>query len=74
MNAGVSKSLTYSGNARTSVEMIDRFYASHLDGEMNIELIQSRRSIKNQKPTTNEVKAIDEPKPNKTKKPKLRVA
>jgi hypothetical protein len=30
-------------NARTSVEMIDRFYAKPLSGEMNIEALQSRR-------------------------------
>jgi hypothetical protein len=35
--------LTLARNARTSVEMIDRFYASHLEGEMNIAAIQSRK-------------------------------
>ena len=30
-------------NARTSVEMIDRFYAKPLSGEMNIEMLQSKR-------------------------------
>lgn len=35
--------LTLARNARTSVEMIDRFYASHLEGEMNITAIQSRK-------------------------------
>ncbi len=30
-------------NARTSVEMIDRFYAKPLSGEMNIAMLQSRR-------------------------------
>ena len=35
--------LTLARNARTSTEMIDRFYASHLEGEQNIEMIQSRR-------------------------------
>ena len=39
--------LTLARNARTSPEMIDRFYASHLEGEMNIGLIQSRRNKKN---------------------------
>lgn len=38
--------LTLARNARTSVEMIDRFYASHLEGEQNIAMIQSRRSKK----------------------------
>jgi len=40
--------LTLARNARTSPEMIDRFYARHLHGEMNLELIQSKRSRKNQ--------------------------
>ena len=35
--------LTLARNARTSPEMIDRFYASHLEGEMNVGLLQSRR-------------------------------
>ena len=33
-------------NARTSVEMIDRFYAKPLTGEMNVEMLQSRRPRK----------------------------
>ena len=39
--------LTIARNARTSPEMIDRFYVRHLEGEMNIEAIQSRRGRKN---------------------------
>jgi hypothetical protein len=35
--------LTLARNARTSVEMIERFYARHLNAEMNIEKIQSMR-------------------------------
>jgi integrase len=35
--------LTLARNARTSVEMIDRFYASKLNGEQNIDMIQSDR-------------------------------
>jgi hypothetical protein len=35
--------LTLARNARTSTEMIDRFYASKLKGEDNIEMLQSRR-------------------------------
>lgn len=35
--------LTLARNARTSVEMIERHYASTLNGEMNIGLIQSKR-------------------------------
>lgn len=36
--------LTLARNARTSVEMIERFYASNLQAEMNIEMLHSRRS------------------------------
>jgi hypothetical protein len=35
---------TLAANSRTSVEMIDRFYARPLQGEMNIEVLQSHRS------------------------------
>jgi hypothetical protein len=35
--------LTLARNARTSVDMIEKFYASQLDAEMNIDLLQSRR-------------------------------
>ena len=35
--------LTLSRNARTSVAMIERFYARPLSGEMNIDMIQSMR-------------------------------
>jgi hypothetical protein len=38
-------------NARTSPEMIDRFYARHLSAEMNIGLLQSKRRSA-QKPAT----------------------
>jgi len=38
--------LTLARNARTSVQMIERFYASALDGEMNVGMLQSRRSGK----------------------------
>jgi integrase len=38
--------LTLARNARTSVQMIERFYASSLDGEMNVSMIQSRRNVK----------------------------
>jgi hypothetical protein len=33
--------LTIARSARTSVEMIDRFYAKHLTAEMNIAQLQS---------------------------------
>jgi hypothetical protein len=36
--------LTLARNARTSVEMIERFYARHLNAEMNIDKIQSMRT------------------------------
>jgi integrase len=39
--------LTLARNARTSVQMIERFYASSLSGEMNIEMLQSRRPTRN---------------------------
>jgi hypothetical protein len=35
--------LTLARNARTSPEMIDRFYASKLKGEDNVAMLQSRR-------------------------------
>ena len=41
--------LTLARNARTSVQMIERFYASSLDGEMNVAMIQSRRTPKTKK-------------------------
>ena len=37
--------LTLARNARTSVEMIERFYASQLTPEMNVGLLQSRRPV-----------------------------
>ena len=36
--------LTLARNARTSVEMIERFYSSNLTAEMNIEILQSKRT------------------------------
>lgn len=36
--------LTLARNARTSVEMIEKFYASELSAEMNVDLLHSRRS------------------------------
>ncbi|WP_233254995.1 phage integrase SAM-like domain-containing protein [Limnohabitans sp. T6-5] len=38
--------LTLARNARTSVQMIEQFYASSLDGEMNVAMLQSRRTQK----------------------------
>ena len=37
--------LTLARNARTSVEMIERFYASELSAEMNVALLHSRRGF-----------------------------
>ena len=37
--------LTLARNARTSVEMIEKHYASTLTGERNIEMLQSKRTI-----------------------------
>jgi len=37
--------LTLARNARTSVNMIERFYASALSGEMNVGMLQSRRQV-----------------------------
>jgi integrase len=39
--------LTLARNARTSVNMVERFYASVLSGEMNVGLLQSRRGRAN---------------------------
>lgn len=36
--------LTLARNARTSVDMIERFYASNLTAEMNIDLLQGKRT------------------------------
>ena len=41
--------LTLARNARTSVEILDRFYAKHLTAEMNVAAIQSKRK-RNKKP------------------------
>jgi hypothetical protein len=35
--------LTLARNARTSAEMIDKFYASELTAEMNVDMLHSRR-------------------------------
>ena len=37
--------LTLARNARTSVQMIEKFYASAPSGEMNVALLQSRRTV-----------------------------
>jgi hypothetical protein len=36
--------ITLAKNARTSVEMIERFYSSNLNAEMNIDLLQGKRT------------------------------
>lgn len=35
--------LTLARNARTSVEMVEKFYSSNLSAEMNIDLLQGLR-------------------------------
>jgi len=47
--------LTLARNARTSVGMIERFYAKPLEGEMNVDKIQSMRSSKTPSKTTRKV-------------------
>jgi hypothetical protein len=41
IKGGGIDSITLARNARTSAEMIDRFYAKYLTGEMNIAQLQS---------------------------------
>ena len=41
--------LTLARNARTSVDMIENFYASTLSGEMNVGMLQSRRDTTQKK-------------------------
>lgn len=43
MNAQNLDLLTLARTARTSAEMIDRFYAKHLTAEMNVAQIQSQK-------------------------------
>ena len=43
--------LVLARNARTSPEMIDRFYARPLSGEMNVDMLQSRRRRERTRPT-----------------------
>lgn len=45
--------LTLANNARTSPEMIHRFYARHLTGGQNLEMLQSKRSRKLKEPFLN---------------------
>ena len=46
LNAENLDSLTLARNARTSVEMIDRFYARPLTAEMRIDTLQSHRTLR----------------------------
>ena len=43
IGANTVDTLTLARNARTSPEMIDRFYAAPLQGEMNVGELQSKR-------------------------------
>ena len=36
--------ITLARNARTSADMIERFYSSNLSAEMNIDLLQGKRT------------------------------
>jgi hypothetical protein len=55
--------LTLARNARTSVSMIERFYAKPLQGEMNIDKIQSmKRSKPSKLPNKNGFKTFSEQK------------
>ncbi|UFS56198.1 hypothetical protein LN050_10765 [Comamonadaceae bacterium M7527] len=45
--------LTLARNARTSVQMIERFYASSLTGEMNVGMLHSKRSSASQRNAAN---------------------
>ena len=49
--------LTLARNARTSVEMVEKFYSSNLSAEMSIDLLQGRRDWA--RVTTPSVKKID---------------
>ncbi len=50
LNAKNLDTLTLARNARTSVEMIDRFYAKPLTAEMNVDLLHSVRRPRKVKP------------------------
>jgi hypothetical protein len=41
--------LTLARNARTTPDMIDRYYAAQLKGEDNVDMLQSRRKRKNKR-------------------------
>jgi hypothetical protein len=64
--------LSLARNARTSVEMIDRFYAKHLTAEMNVELIQSNRNESLRTTSDQETKRVksQSPKAKRISKPK----
>ena len=46
--------LTLARNARTSVDMLERFYLSHLQGEMNVEKLQSQKNMRREKVSSTE--------------------
>lgn len=52
--------LVLARNARTSPEMIDRFYARPLSGEMNVDMLQSRRRRERTRPTQRDAGEGDE--------------
>jgi len=53
--------LVLARNARTSPEMIDRFYARPLSGEMNVDMLQSRRRRERTRSTQRDAGDEDEP-------------
>lgn len=41
----MKKHMTLAKNARTSVEMVEKSYASELKAELNVAMLQSKRTI-----------------------------
>ena len=53
--------LTLARSARTSTDMIDRFYAKHLTAEMNVANLQSQREEHQPKPAAKPRKTAKKP-------------
>jgi len=62
--------LSLARNARTSVDMIERFYARPLQAEMNVDKIQSMRATKTSPPAKKSVKQPSATKSSATKSAK----
>ena len=56
VNAEGLDTLTLARNARTSVDMLERFYLSHLQGEMNVVALQSQKHKKKTSATSKKKK------------------